>query len=621
MVDEVTSFVTTATSSASPLNYIGASQCDHVKIEWKWGGIAALAMALLALFPQLHLITARGRSWSGNYAHSYRDESAYSAYLQALINGHSRRNDPYTGREDQPEAPLHETLFSIQFIPAYLAAIPARLLGLSASSIFIALMPIIALSSSLVLYWLLATVTQNSRLAAAGVLVVLCLSTLVSLHGPVRMFFGQPGWTYLPFLRRYLPSIPFPFFLSLLALVWRITAAEKKVNLVFSVFVCAILIFLNFSYFYLWTAALAWLICVVALWLIARPKGWQHSVRVITLGIALSIPAVVTYVVMLTQRARTADTIQVLLHTRAPDLLRPSEVLSAVLLAVIGLLIILHRLPFKDYRVLFAISLLLLPISVFNQQILTGSSLQPFHYEEFVTSYCVLLALVIVWSTLSQYRILPSALSSYKALFWIAVVSFAYGANTAATASGALLDDNLRRDKTVAMGVRLREMGRANLGIVLPTDLWQGDMLPSVAPQPVLWAIHMPVFAGNHAAEEKERFYQFLYYSGVSARQLDELLTSRSYILIAELFGPGRTAEHLTQDFHPVSASEIGDEVKAYADYLEFFNRETAAKYQLSYVIIPSDAAFDVSNLDQWYERDAGELIDGFIIYHVNLRP
>ena len=60
------------------------------------------------------------------------DEVAYAAYLKALIDGRSRKNDPYTGRDDSDENPQTESLFSIQFASPYLVAIPARIFGISA---------------------------------------------------------------------------------------------------------------------------------------------------------------------------------------------------------------------------------------------------------------------------------------------------------------------------------------------------------------------------------------------------------------------------------------------------------------------------------------------------------
>ena len=209
MVDGLTSYVTTATSSASPITYIGASQCDQLKIQWKWGGIAALAMALLALYPLFHLWVERGGNWAGVYAYVDTDEVAYSAYIQALIDGRPRKNDPYTGRDELEGRPLPESLFSIQSFLQWHHS--ARFL-VCPPPLFHPLMPMVAASTALTLFWLLAITTGDSRLAAVGVWVC-CLATVVSAQGLIRASLVRRlyGVTYL-FYDVCIPPFRFPFF-------------------------------------------------------------------------------------------------------------------------------------------------------------------------------------------------------------------------------------------------------------------------------------------------------------------------------------------------------------------------------------------------------------------------
>ena len=160
--------------------------------EWKWGALAAVGMMLLALWPQMNMWIARGGNWQGSYVAVQVDEVSYSAYINALIDGRPRRNDPYSGRDDRPNQPRQESLFSIQFVPAYAIALPARILGVSTSTAFIALMAIVAVASSLAIFWLLTSVTGDSRLAATGVVVTLCLGMMVASQGEARVLLGLP---------------------------------------------------------------------------------------------------------------------------------------------------------------------------------------------------------------------------------------------------------------------------------------------------------------------------------------------------------------------------------------------------------------------------------------------
>ncbi|HZG53523.1 MAG TPA: hypothetical protein VEZ40_15430, partial [Pyrinomonadaceae bacterium] len=148
--------------------------------SWRAGVSAAVAMMLLALLPQAHLWYARGGDWHGAYASFDGDEAAYAAYLAALIEGRPRLNDPYAGVDHAAGAPLAESLFSIQFAPAYALALPARALGLDASAVFIALSPLVAFAATLALFWLLALLLADARLAACAAVIILCLGALAS---------------------------------------------------------------------------------------------------------------------------------------------------------------------------------------------------------------------------------------------------------------------------------------------------------------------------------------------------------------------------------------------------------------------------------------------------------
>src|SRR2546425_4224536 len=95
----------------------------------KYCVLASLAIMLLSLIPQIHLWIVRGRDWNGAYVSPQGDEPLYSAYLNALINGRARKNDPFGAKDDTPAAPLPESTFSIQVIPPYVISFLARTFG------------------------------------------------------------------------------------------------------------------------------------------------------------------------------------------------------------------------------------------------------------------------------------------------------------------------------------------------------------------------------------------------------------------------------------------------------------------------------------------------------------
>src|SRR6185436_8958246 len=70
------------------------------KIRWFWGLLASCGMVLLSLYPQVQLWRTHDKQITEvvAYNHGLGDEVAYAAYINALIEGRPRRNDPYTGR-------------------------------------------------------------------------------------------------------------------------------------------------------------------------------------------------------------------------------------------------------------------------------------------------------------------------------------------------------------------------------------------------------------------------------------------------------------------------------------------------------------------------------------------
>jgi hypothetical protein len=120
--------------------------------------------------------------------------------------------------------------------------------------------------------------------------------------------------------------------------------------------------------------------------------------------------------------------------------------------------------------------------------------------------------------------------------------------------------------------------------------------------------------------ENKERFYQLLYYAGLDEAWLKEALMNGDSVTVIALFGWGRITDRLTVNQQPLTVFEVEMEARRFADYIATFNRERAANPRLSYVIIHADFPFDFARLDLWYERDEGERIGAFKLYRVKLR-
>ena len=601
-------------------------------IHWRWGVLAAAAMTLLALFPQVYLWAERGRAWQGANAYFYTDEPAYAAYVNALVDGRPRRCDPYTGEDDTQAAPLPESLFSIQFVPAYMIAWPARALGLSTATAFIVLAPLVAFITSLALFWLLVLITDDERAAAAFVPFVLCLGILLSGNGLIRALLDQQtSYVYLPFLRRYIPAAPFPFFILFFPLAWlALTDPSRRRRVWCAVGAGACFTVCVYGYFYLWTAAAAWLALLALLDFTFKPEGWRQWLTSCALIGGLGGLALIPYAVLLSRRAPTMDVVQALVRTHAPDLVRSIEVCALVVVVALIVGLKRGRINLREPGVLCALAFALLPFVLFNQQVLTGRSLQPMHYEQFVAPYATLIAAALATSLVWRGRDARRRLPLYVVLA-VAYAAYAWGAGETWISTRRFAEANVLRDEARAVSLRLRGIALKGYddvagapadprAVVFATDIARADNLPMVAPQAVLWAPHMFVFSGVTVAENKERFFQYLYYSGVDAEDFVSNYAHQGFVYYA-IFGWERANPKLTVNYKPVTEEELQVEADNYAAYIAHFDRARATRPQLAYLLVAANQEMNFKHLDRWYTRDAGERIGPYVLYRLKLRP
>jgi len=564
--------------------------------QWKPGLIAAMVLAVITSLPQIYLCYERGSEWQGAYAYFDSDEFVYSAYLNALIEGRPRRNDPYTG----DDGGQFETLFSIQFIPAYSIALPARIFGVSASTAFIILLPFITIASTLILFLFFFEFTQNSFVSAIGATCILCLGILAAR--PPWQLFSAPFPFPFPFLRRYMPAFPFPLFFAMTLFVWR---SLVRSSLIWSALAGLMLMALIFSYFFLWTAAAAWLATLMILWMAARPHDYRITVRVIGPIILIGGVALVPYVWLLAHRSPVIDQAQLLEFTHWPDLLRGPEVLGLVIVLVLALLK-RGAVNWRDPRILFLLSFALAPFLVFNHQVLTGRSLQPFHYERFVANYWALTALFLGFGL--AWRHLPK-----RVPFHLAIGSIGIALILAIHAAAERLSSNIDVDK--GRGVALKLRGSDGVAFISSPLT---HTLATTASNPVLWAQYLNTFSHLDLKAQKLRFYKYLYYSGVNEQALRLSLERGGYAASGEIFGLQRRDQILTANPQPITPHEIETATEEYRSFTLAFSREDAAAPVLSYAIVSSTN--NLSNLDKWYERDAGQKVGDFIIYRLTLK-
>jgi hypothetical protein len=615
-----------------------------VKIKWRWGLLAALPIVMLALLPQVRLIIDRGGEWHGANASMHPDEVAYSGYAAAVARGRPRKVDPYTERAYRDGTPIPESLYSIQFVPVYIVALLARWLGLTTASAYICGSAVFAAFCALAVFWLVTLLTRDEKVGLAAVWIVLGLGTLMAGQGlasyVLNLPYFIPEWIskmvhptsiyHLPFLRFYQPAIALPLFFVLCALVWiGLTTSRKRDAGAAAVGAGIVFALLVFSYFFLWTTAVAWLGCVGVLWFIARPTERRRTLAIFAAIAVLGLPSLALYFRLLSQRAATVDSAQALVLTHRPDLFRLPEISALVVLVALFLGVGRSIFARHDGVVLFAASLALAVLGVFNQQIITGRSLQPIHYEWFIGNYCALIALLLT-ATLWRRRDGRGLLTNTR-LVIVALIALSWGAGEVWLASSLNVEFNRRVDELQPVAARLKVLangdgtrqagnGASEVPIVLVADLSLADRLPTDAPQAVLWAPRMLVFSGVDEVEDRERFFKQLYYLGYDDRSFAREFDRGNWNFYSGMFPYERLTSVVSGNTKPISSAEMQSEIDRYLTYSRSFNRERAAQSRLSYLVVEAGGEPDYANLDRWYERDSGERIGKFVLYRLKLQ-
>ena len=600
-----------------------------------WAIAAGIIFAVVALAPQIDLWIARGTDWNGVYAVNEFDELAYAAYVQSIIDGKPRRNSPYSGRLDAPPTPQKESLFSIQFFSTYPLALTARGFGWSASQAMIFLSAVVGFLSAFAIFFLFYILFQNAPLSFVGTIAVLFSGAIVSGQGGLIALVSPESVRYffsMLFLRRTNPATSFPFlFLFFIFAFQFFTAHKVNLKIGFGAAALACFAVTVYSYFYHWTTALAWFAAITGVWMIFNFERWKKEL-IYWAGFSLSLALIlIPWALMLSQRAASMDSTQLLVYTRNPDLWRIPEILSY--LAIAGLFW-LHRrgwLESRSPRFGLLLSFALVSPIVFNQQILTGQSLQPFHYQYFCANYIAAFALLAVIFELARKKLDAAAFNKVLLLLGAAALLVGYFDILSGLATSQ--KQNIERDELYPVAQRIKNLSEFSPArsteyppVVFAfetsnTEMLNAEDIPALSSQPTLWTLHHAMHPDIDDEENADRLNKFIYFQNYSPERLRKELKNNNQLLLFGYFGWGRMAAHLTVDHQPVTDAELEEKVERYEEFCRRFDYLDARKPEISFILINTEFSNDLTNIDRWYDRDAGEKIGKYILYRVKLRP
>src|SRR6185503_13656839 len=147
----------------------------------------------------------------------------------------------------------------------------------------------------------------------------------------------------------------------------------------------------------------------------------------------------------------------------------------------------------RSPEVLFAASCAVAPLVVFNQQVLTGRSLQPFHYEQFVINYVVIVGLV------TTYQLVWQQLKIRRSI-WVAL-AILVGVTTALKEVHDNSEPNIMRDKAEPVFNRLQSLSALSpdRGFALSNSTLLAASSLTSSSVPELWSPHMWLYENRGA--------------------------------------------------------------------------------------------------------------------------
>jgi hypothetical protein len=324
------------------------------------------------------------------------------------------------------------------------------------------------------------------------------------------------------------------------------------------------------------------------------------------------------------------DQAQVLTLSHRPDLTRIPELIGAFILVVLIVNIRKQRIERGDPRVIFAASFALLPFVLFNQQVFTGKSVQPFHFEAFTANYAVLVGLVILASLVCK----PSS----RSLRRIAVVSLVLGTLEVGIPGWARTRVGIMEDQMVPVFRRLNELSKQDgtlkalrisgktEGVVFSPHPEVMGLLPTWAPQGTLLGAAALDFGSATQFQRKQLLYLQMYYSQVDAARFRDFLSEKSndaymnFYAPSVIFGDERFLALLSAHSKHIEPSEIEEEVKAYQTYTNGFVRDKVLEHPIRFLVTRKDDPRNLNDLNLWYEWEEGEDLGLYKLYRVKLR-
>ena len=562
----------------------------------------ALLTGLIYFFPTLVYWT---RNPVAYFSVTAPDEDYYAAVASSTAAGKWFSANPFLADQEHAHGVGPETL---AFLPRFASAFLIRLFGLGISfSVIGFLAPFVIF---LLAYTLLNSITRNSLWGLAGAFGLLLLpyylaplvytaKTITSLFvsSPhLKMDLPQVAY-HLAYSRRYNPALSAVAFYAFLWLHWRAASTGRRIPALAAGLVGGLLFY---CYFYFAVGACS----IAGLWALTCFLGARERLRAAALVVFIQVLVGIPFLILVFQnmtRYKTAFAQEI--HT--PFLQWPH--ILATVLAVALVFLTKESSVVKFWLTAVGVA----PVIAMNQQVLTGLSVEPWHFTPFLVGP---LSSFILCAGAAGFLPEKLRVSRIAALGFIVVaISFGGTAQLTVASSWVLKGNNVAQLDSVFRTIRSSTSPSDVL--LLGPDVTSPSWAVAATQRPVFAANYMGSFPSNDPMEYRRRGLCYYWLLGYDLKRFETGPASDTLSLVY-------TPEGFTYLFYPrlLSQQVKNARVAEFRTCLEDPRICCRPEYRVSWLVESNAVPFDRTRLMQLFWVGAATPVGGCKIARLERR-
>ena len=569
--------------------------------------LVAVFVGLLSVAPQWISRQALGSAYRGVPFMFVDDDDYYLARVRKITEGDFLASSPAI-LEGRGQLPL------ILPIGEYFYALPVLVFRIPILTVFVAakfLLPAVLFYLVYLLALRLAGESSKSAMffAIGTSLTVTLGQTFVNPASAWSVISGATATAVsIPWTRLVNPVTGALFLFTFLLALWEIQNGSGKRRLWLP---AGLLLALMSGYVFSWGLALAVLFCVTVTALVRRDVSlFKRLIFVFVTGTLLLVP----YWGFVASSMSGSGGHE--LYGRNGMFFTHAPMFNKVLFAATVVLLILSAWQYRQFRdfkrvcfqpwLLFSFALIGGGWIAFNQQILTGRTIWPYHFVQYTVPFAILVVLVGLFHVVRP--VFPKLWKALMAL--LALASLVYGGMAAKSTLAVLpVDRGLQSDALVFDWLNAQGVKDCVVYVREEDDRFT-RLIPGFTSCHI-YRSHW-VFSGGLSMDRLEHnFFTYLRFSGVEPSEAKQYLLDHSDIVRVDFFDDwNRLFGHGTDEW---VLAQIDRLVPLYAD---FYNQDFATelkKYRLDYLI--SDIALSQEQQKSMGIAAEAAKLDRWIVY------